>query len=237
MTVTKPIVQIISENALSVAWEESMISPSRHQHILWVKDQFEQAQFPDFVVSVPAYHTVSLFFSGNERSILDLKILVEKWLNELYKSLEKQVMNNANTLYRKPLHSNQNTWEIPVHYGAEYGPDLAEVASINKLSEHEVVRIHTQEIYYVYMIGFTAGFPYLGGLSQKIFTPRKASPRLKVDAGSVGIGGEQTGVYPLSAPGGWQIIGKTDFSFFQEKGSFKSVIKAGDLVKFSAVDS
>lgn len=234
MIASKPKIEIISENVLRFVWAQ-IISPSMHQHILWVKDEFEQAHFPDFVVAIPTYHTVSLFFSGNGLSILEIKKMVEMWIFELYQTLEKKAINNANMLEQKPQISNQNTWEIPVYYGGEYGPDLAEVASVNKLSEHDVIHIHTQETYYVYMIGFTAGFPYLGGLNQKIFTPRKASPRLNVAAGSVGIGGEQTGVYPLSAPGGWQIIGKTDFSFFQDKDSFESVVKAGDFVRFKAI--
>lgn len=108
--------------------------------------------------------------------------------------------------------NNQNQRKIitiPVVYGGDFGPDLDEVASYNNLSNDEVIDIHTQQAYLIYMLGFMPGFPYLGGLDKRIHTPRRSEPRVKIDAGSVGIANNQTGLYPLDSPGGWQIIGRT----------------------------
>jgi len=101
--------------------------------------------------------------------------------------------------------------EVPVLYN---GPDLEEVASVNKLSVNEVIEIHSSVEYLVYMLGFTPGFCYLGGMDSRIATPRKESPRLKIPAGSVGIAGGQTGIYPIESPGGWQLIGETPYILF-----------------------
>lgn len=123
--------------------------------------------------------------------------------------------------------------EIPVLYGGDSGPDLAFVAEYHQLTEDEVIRIHSAEIYRVYMIGFVPGFPYLGGLDPKIHTPRLDTPRLQTPAGSVGIAGQQTGIYPLSTPGGWRIIGKTPIPLFRPERTERPVlISAGDSIRF-----
>lgn len=125
--------------------------------------------------------------------------------------------------------------EIPVMYGGEHGPDLASVAELNNLTPQEVIDIHTGGDYLVYMLGFAPGFPFLGGLDQRIATPRKQTPRLKIEAGSVGIAGEQTGVYPLATPGGWQIIGRTDVDLFLPNETPPTFLRAGDRIRFVAV--
>lgn len=128
---------------------------------------------------------------------------------------------------------NEETFRIPVCY--EYGPDLKYVAEYNQLSEQEVVVLHTSSVYKVHMIGFMPGFPYLSGLSEQLATPRKQTPRAHVAAGSVGIAGTQTGVYPLNSPGGWQIIGRTPYSLFDIERDPPSLLKAGQLICFQAI--
>jgi len=125
--------------------------------------------------------------------------------------------------------------EIPVAYGGQRGPDLEFVARYNGLTPREVVKIHTAGEYLVYMVGFTPGFPYLGGMSARIRAPRLEVPRPQVPAGSVGIAGEQTGVYPLATPGGWRIIGQTPLSLFDPLRNEPSLLKAGDRVRFVEV--
>jgi inhibitor of KinA len=125
--------------------------------------------------------------------------------------------------------------EIPVHYGGESGPDLDIVAKHNGLTPEEVVAIHSNGHYFVNMIGFAPGFPYIGGMSEKIATPRKSSPRLKIPAGSVGIAGKQTGIYPIETPGGWQIIGKTPLQLFRPDHDPPSLLKAGDKICFKPI--
>ena len=122
--------------------------------------------------------------------------------------------------------------EIPTVYGGEYGPDLEFVARHTSLSEDEVIRLHTEPLYHVYMLGFTGGFPYLGGLSERLSIPRLHTPRLKVPAGSVGIAGTQTGVYPLESPGGWRIIGRTSLCLFDPSRQIPTPILPGDKVRF-----
>ena len=125
--------------------------------------------------------------------------------------------------------------EIPVLYGGEMGPDLAFVAQNAGISEEEVVKIHTSTEYLIYMLGFTPGFTYLGGMSDKIATPRLKQPRVKIPAGSVGIAGKQTGVYPVDSPGGWQLIGRTPVKMYDPDREVPILPQAGQYIKFKAV--
>lgn len=122
--------------------------------------------------------------------------------------------------------------EIPVIYDGE---DLADVAKYHGITPDEVIARHTAPVYTVFMMGFMAGFPYLGGLPENLATPRKDKPRTRVPAGSVGIGGSQTGVYPFTSPGGWQLIGRTDLPLFDITRENPVLLQAGDSVRFVAV--
>ncbi|MDO4997494.1 MAG: 5-oxoprolinase subunit PxpB [Neisseria sp.] len=124
--------------------------------------------------------------------------------------------------------------EIPVQYGGEFGMDLAEVAEFHGITPEEVIARHTAPIYTVFMMGFQAGFPYLGGLPEHLHTPRRAVPRTQIAAGSVGIGGSQTGVYPFASPAGWQILGRTLLPLFDAQQSPPTLLSAGDTVQFVA---
>lgn len=137
------------------------------------------------------------------------------------------------TLWSKPARARQlgRVVEIPVRYD---GPDLADVAAHGRLSADEVVRRHTAAEYVVYFIGFQPGFAYLGGLDEALHTPRRAEPRTAVPAGSVGIGGAQTGIYPLATPGGWQLIGRTALALFDPHAEPPTLLAPGDRVRFVA---
>ncbi|MDF2723628.1 MAG: kinase inhibitor [Paenibacillus sp.] len=121
---------------------------------------------------------------------------------------------------------------IPVCYGGEFGPDLDEVARQNGLTGEEVVSIHTSGEYTVYMLGFAPGFPYLGGMSSRIAAPRRPTPRLAIPAGTVGIAGQQTGIYPIETPGGWQLIGRTPVPLFAPDRLPPTLLEAGHIVRF-----
>ena len=125
------------------------------------------------------------------------------------------------------------TVEIPVCYGGEFGPDLGFVASHAGLSENEVMRLHTEAAYRVYMLGFRPGFPYLGGMDPRIAAPRRKTPRGCIVGGSVGIAGGQTGIYPENSPGGWQIIGRTPLRLYDEERG--ALLRPGDRLRFTAV--
>ena len=125
--------------------------------------------------------------------------------------------------------------EIPTVYGGEYGPDLEHVSQHCGLPQDEVVRIHTGTDYLIYMMGFTPGFPYLGGMSERIATPRLQTPRTIIPAGSVGIAEKQTGVYPIESPGGWQLIGRTPVRLFDTGRDPPVIVEAGDYLRFVPV--
>jgi inhibitor of KinA len=125
--------------------------------------------------------------------------------------------------------------EIPVCYGGELGPDIGDVASRHDMTEDDVVSIHTAGDYLVYMVGFMPGFAYLGGLDSRIATPRRSAPRKAVPAGAVGIGGEQTGVYPMVSPGGWNLIGRTPRAIFDSNRNEPSLLATGDRVRFRPI--
>ena len=125
--------------------------------------------------------------------------------------------------------------EIPVCYGGEFGPDIEHVAETHGLTVEEVIQIHSEPEYRIYMVGFTPGFPFLGGLSEKLHTPRLESPRTKVPRGSVGIANNQTGVYPIASPGGWQLIGRTPLKLFAPERENPILYQAGDFLRFKPI--
>ena len=168
-------------------------------------------------------------------------ILAYNSITILYKSIiydffEK--VNDLKTIYLqkvKELEFKSIVWEIPVCYDLEFGLDLEEISKKKQLKIDDIIEIHTKPLYTVFFIGFLPGFPYLSGLNQQLFFDRKANPRLKVEKGSVAIGGQQTGVYPVSSSGGWNIIGKTPISFFNINNSQPTFLKSGDKIKFVSI--
>jgi inhibitor of KinA len=129
----------------------------------------------------------------------------------------------------------QRTVEIPVCYGGEFGPDLDDVAKVHGLKPCEVIQIHASRTYHAYFLGFAPGFAYLGDLTEEIATPRLESPRKKVPAGSVGIAGRQTAVYPFATPGGWRLIGRTPLLMFQSNRKPMELVSMGDQVRFRPI--
>jgi KipI family sensor histidine kinase inhibitor len=156
-----------------------------------------------------------------------LKISYEKLVFRI-----KDIENTLKNLYMKEA---GKEIIIPVVYGGKYGPDLEYVAKCHGLTKEQVIQIHTSRKYRVYMLGFVAGFPYLGEVADEIATPRLENPRLKVPAGSVGIAEKQTGIYPCEAPGGWRIIGRTPLKLFNPQKEPPTLLKPGDIVKFKPI--
>ncbi|ARU60668.1 kinase inhibitor [Tumebacillus avium] len=197
------------------------IDSATHQRVQVLTRSLEARAFSWLVEVVPAFASVTVYYNpvvlnGGYDQVC---VLIEDVLGSL----------PADVAFAPKV------VEIPVCYGGEMGPDLGFVAAHNGLTEKEVVAIHTSGEYLVYMIGFAPGFPYLGGLSEKVAAPRRATPRLAIPAGSVGIAGKQTGVYPLETPGGWQLIGRTPMPLFRPEREVPSVLQAGDVVRFRAV--
>ncbi|WP_433694157.1 5-oxoprolinase subunit PxpB [Herbaspirillum seropedicae] len=162
-------------------------------------------------------------------------------------------MNNLTLITTRPVvdldvlaHRIETTWpklsgersvgrtvEIPVVYGGSAGPDLDNVARHTGLSTEEVIARHSNAEYVVYFLGFLPGFAYMGGLDASLATPRHTTPRVSIPAGSVGIGGEQTGVYPMASPGGWQLIGRTTLQLFDPSQEPPTLLRPGDRVRFT----
>lgn len=180
----------------------------------------DEKPFYGMVEYVPAFTSVSVIYNP-----LDMK-------SESPYEVVKTILDNIISKLDFSLADQEHIVEIPVCYGGEFGQDIEQVAEINNITVDEVIKIHSEGKYLVYMIGFAPGFPYLGGMSEKIAAPRRESPRTAIPAGSVGIAGMQTGVYPIETPGGWQLIGKTPLELFDLKRNSKSLLKAGDIVKF-----
>ncbi|EOR22508.1 allophanate hydrolase subunit 1 [Niallia nealsonii AAU1] len=194
-----------------------------------ITNYLENHAFPGFIECVPAYTNVTVYYhpyliyesyrKTNNQSLSPF-LIVKSRMEEIINHLEEAEM----TTNRK--------MEIPVCYGGEYGPDLEFVARYNNLTVDQVIALHSSGEYFVHMIGFAPGFPFLGGMSEKIATPRRSTPRQLIPAGSVGIAGVQTGVYPIATPGGWQLIGKTPLQLFLPNKNPPSLLQAGDIVKF-----
>jgi inhibitor of KinA len=192
------------------------ISLAHHQSVVRLTTLLLANRRPFLRNIHPAYCSVLISFDPRQASLN----MVEEYLASLLPSIESMPLP-------PPRHV-----EIPVCYGGEYGPDLADVAAHNNCTPEDVVRIHSSSEYLVYFLGFSPGFPYMGGLSPQIATPRLPTPRTRVPAGSVAIGGAQTGIYPVSSPGGWRIIGRTPLQLFRPNEDPPVLLHMGDIVRF-----
>lgn len=148
-----------------------------------------------------------------------------------HEALEKELRKCLSRLANVKLPEPRDV-EIPVCYDGEFGPDLDEVARLHKITPEQVIKLHSSPTYLVYFLGFVPGFAYLGELPKELVAPRLATPRKRVPAGSVGIAGNQTGVYPFDTPGGWRLLGRTPVSMFRTDREGLSLLSIGDQVRF-----
>jgi len=172
-------------------------------------------ELPEVVEAIPGMNNITVVLRNPHSVALDAIERLQRWWEE-----------------SEALEPDSRAIEIPVVYGTAAGPDLGEVARHAGLSEKQVVELHSSVDYVVWFLGFQPGFPYLGGLPEQLATPRRAEPRLQVPAGSVGIGGAQTGIYPLATPGGWQLIGHTSLPLFDPSRDEPVLLRPGDTVRF-----
>ncbi|EBX8526214.1 TPA: 5-oxoprolinase subunit PxpB, partial [Salmonella enterica subsp. enterica serovar Paratyphi C] len=170
---------------------------------------------PNVVEAIPGMNNITVILREPQTLALDAIERLQRWWEE-----------------SEALEPDSRSVEIPVIYGGAGGPDLAAVARHSGLSEKQVVELHASVEYVVWFLGFQPGFPYLGNLPESLHMPRRAEPRLQVPAGSVGIGGAQTGIYPLSTPGGWQLIGLTPLKLFDPMREPPVLLRPGDSVRF-----
>lgn len=195
------------------------ISKKTNEHIRNFSALLEREKINGIMEWIPTYTAISIYY---DPSLISYDSLQNR-MKSLYEKLSQVSLPPADII------------EIPVYYGNEYGPDLRFVAEHNGLTAQEVINIHTSTDYLIYMMGFSPGFPYLGGMSEEIATPRLATPRVKIPAGSVGIAGSQTGVYPMESPGGWQIIGRTPLKLYNPHSNHPILLRSGNYIRFSSI--
>lgn len=187
------------------------------QQIIWRCCQ-TLSQYPEIREVVPGMNNISLIFTKPQK-------VINKFVNHF--TMQCNIKN------KKKNHT--RCVKIPVRYGGQYGPDLDKLSQQLQLSPQNIIDIHSKKEYTVYFIGFQPGFPYLGGLDQRLHVARRDVPRIKIPSGSVGIGGGQTGVYPYDSPGGWHIIGHTEIKFFDIHANPPTLLCPGFSVKFVSI--
>jgi len=213
------LVRVVDEFHPDTSWS-AVLSAFRH---------LRSAAIPGVIEVAPAYTTIGVFFdpsrierTGQDESPFDLL------------SAKIQSILNAAAFENEPEKETE-VIEIPVCYDRDFGPDIDDVARATGLAAAEVIRRHSSATYRVNCVGFIAGFPFMSGLPGELATPRRAVPRTEVPAGSVGIGGEQTGVYPRRSPGGWNLIGRTPLRLFDVRHNPPTILQAGDRVRFREI--
>ncbi|MAZ73818.1 MAG: allophanate hydrolase [Flavobacteriaceae bacterium] len=213
-----PIIFRLSPNTILLQWEP-VISEEVARTIQYT-ERLLKKHFPSVIIEMtPAYTELAVHFKKNT----DVSAFEEK----LKGIFQKDIPTLRETSVKNIT--------IPVCYETEFASDLAAVAKYHNISEKQLITLHTQPVYHVAFIGFLPGFPYLTGLSDTLHTPRKRTPETSIAKGSVGIGGNQTGVYPSNSPGGWNIIGRTPLNFFSVEKKQPSLLKAGDTVQFEFI--
>jgi inhibitor of KinA len=184
--------------------------------VVAVAEALQREALPGVRDIVPTYRTVAVYFDPLRTDCEQLTARLERHAVEA----------------RAGGREDRPAIRIPVCYGGDFGPDLADVARFGRLTESEAVAKHCGATYRVFMLGFVPGFPYMGVVDGRIAIPRRTTPRVRVPAGSVGIAGPQTGVYPSDTPGGWQLVGRTPMKCFDAAREDPFLLKAGDAVRF-----
>jgi inhibitor of KinA len=202
------------------------ISPRVHSAVRKAARRIAAARIPGVTDIVPAFASVAVHYDP-ACAALDGRDTPYEWTRDRVASALAGTDDAADVAGRLV--------DIPVCYGGAHGPDLEELAAAHSMTADEVIRLHAEPEYMVYMLGFLPGFPYLGGLAPELATPRRAVPRTHVPSGSVGIGGEQTGIYPLESPGGWHLIGRTPLRLFTPEQDPPTFVAIGDRIRFRRI--
>jgi len=203
------------DRALFVEFGDA-IDPELNRRVRRLLLAIQEAKLPEVLEAVPTYRSLLVYYEPRRISPEELRAKL-KLLTQRTQAGE----------FPEP-----NVTEVPTVYGGEYGRDLDFVAEHNGLSPEEVVRVHASKAYLIYMLGFIPGFAYLGGMCPRIATPRLPTPRAKIPAGSVGIAGDQTGIYPAESPGGWRLIGRTPLELFHPEADPPVLLQMGNYVRF-----
>ena len=213
---------------------ENRIDPVVNETAIALATAIQSAALSGVRDVLPTYRSVAIHFDPLRTDYDALVARVNTWMGE-----GSPYLQGTRPLYGDPSpvpYGDPSPVRVPVCYAGEFGPDLADVAAFAAVSEAEAVRLHTSRIYRVFMLGFMPGFAYMGIVDEHIAAPRLSTPKVRVPAGSVGIAGVQTGIYPVSTPGGWRIIGRTPLKPFDLSRAEPVLFKPGDAVQFYAID-
>ncbi|RPD45909.1 5-oxoprolinase subunit PxpB [Hymenobacter sediminis] len=213
----------LGDAAVVLKFGES-ISEATHRTIQAVGASLDAHPFPGLLEYVPAFTTLTVYY--------DPWVVSQAGQQDPYQRVSESLRQLLHQLPELPAPDAAPVVEIPVCYGGAFGPDLDLLSRYTGLAAEEVIRLHTEPEYLVYMIGFAPGFPYLGGMNERLAAPRKTQPRPLVPAGAVGIAGRQTGIYSLPTPGGWQLIGRTPRRLFTPEATSPSLLRAGQRLRF-----
>lgn len=186
------------------------------QKVLFYKQKIEKEKFKEDIQVTNTYNSL----------LISYMFTIEDVYGEFLEL--KELISETNI----PKKRDYKIFHIPVCYDEEFGFDLEQISRVNNLSQPEIIQLHTSPLYQLYFIGFLPGFLYLGGLRKELYIPRRNTPRKSVEKGSVGIGGNQTGIYPKTSPGGWQILGRSPVNLFDKNSLPPSPFSAGDKIKF-----
>ncbi|MDW8801485.1 5-oxoprolinase subunit PxpB [Clostridium sp. A1-XYC3] len=207
------------------------IHPDIHRKIKTLAKYLDEYPFTGMTEYVLSFTSITVFYNPIEVRKIKRDSEKGKLSYEIVEGILEGILSKLND----SGNTRARVVEIPVCYGGDFGPDLEYVAEYNKITVDEVIKIHSSAEYLVYMIGFAPGFPYLGGMSEKIETPRRKTPRTLIPPGTVGIAGMQTGVYPIGTPGGWQLIGSTPLELFRPNECPPSLLQSGDIIRFCPI--
>jgi inhibitor of KinA len=231
--VTAPLIAPLGDRALTITFGTTIDEPT-HRRVRAAAARLRQQPPPGMIDLVPAFASITLHYAPERIAVAAHGAVQRAGASpfDRLRSIVQQTLIDATD----DDAAEARLVEIPVCYGGDLGPDLDDVAARHAMAPDDVVAAHAAAEYRVYMIGFMPGFAYLGGLPPHLATPRRSAPRMAVPAGAVGIGGSQTGVYPLIAPGGWNLIGRTPLTMFDAARAEPSLLAGGDRVRFHAID-
>ena len=220
-------ISALGDSAIIINFENK-IDETLSSKVLQLFYKIKERSFPFVKDIVPAYSSLTIFYDLlilNNKNTLN-RFSLKNFTDQIKKLMEEDI--KISSLPSRKI-------KIPVCYTAKYALDLQDISQQKNLSPDEIIKLHTAKKYRIYMIGFLPGFAYMGEVDERIAISRKAQPRTIVEAGSVGIAGKQTGIYPLDSPGGWQVIGKTPIKIFDKEKDDPVLLQPGDKIEFYSI--
>ena len=219
-----------SENTIVILFDQE-IAPDIARQVALHQRRIEERVSKYIIDIISSYASITVVFDFRKINGESLKVLLSESMSVVF----DKSSNKPSVVTEKSAPQDKQVVDIPVYYDSEVGFDLVAIAEDKNITINDVINLHSEQIYDVYAVGFAPGFAYLGSVNEQIAMPRKQTPRKHIPAGSLGIAGQQTAIYPSSSPGGWQIIGRTPCAMVDYEAAEPSKIKMGDQVRFVSI--